>query len=216
MSVIDPGGGEPRPAVVLVPGCTGPGGNVAYAAERMAGEGYVVLTLDYPAAYRSSGGCSQARTEEIAGDVVRAARRLRTLADVDPTRVHLVGWAEGGAGVMRMLADPAMARDVDARSAATLYPTCAALGGEWRVGVPFLMLLGETDQTAPAQNCISLAGNAAGAERVLAIRYGGAGHGFDLPQTASGDTRLREAALQDIRIFFGAPVAASPRPNAAR
>ena len=216
MSVIDPGGTSPRPAIVLVPGCDGAGGNVSYAAERMAGEGFVVLTLDYPAAYRRDGGCTPARTAEIAGDVVRATNRLRDLADVDPTRIHLVGWAEGGAGVMRALADPDLARAADARSAATLYPICAALGGQWRIGVPFLMLLGESDRVAPAQTCIALAENAPGADRVLAIRYGGAGHAFDVPQQAAGanDRRLRDAALQDIRIFFGAP--ASSRPNPTR
>lgn len=223
MSVIDPGGGEPRAGVVLVPGCDGPGRNVAAAAESLAGDGFVVLTLDYPAAYVRDGGCSTSRVARMAGDVVRAANRLRELPDVDPARIHLVGWAEGGAGVMQVLGDPDLARQAGARAAATLYPTCAALGSKWHIGVPFLMLLGEADKIAPPQHCIAIAENAVGAERILAIRYGGAGHAFDAATTggffssaASGDPRLREAALQDIRLFFGSGPAAPSHPAPVR
>lgn len=221
MSVIDPGGGDPRPGVVLVPGCEGTGGNVAAAAERLAADGFVVLTLDYPAAYPRNGGCTPARAERMAADVVRATNRLREQPDVDPTRIHLIGWAEGGAGIMRALGDPELARQAGARAAATLYPTCATLEGNWRISIPFLMLLGEADRIAPAQNCISLAENTVGADRILAIRYGGAGHGFDLPPvrgTVAPDNsaRLRDAALQDIRIFFGVGTSGTPRPIPAR
>jgi dienelactone hydrolase len=73
------------------------------------------------------------------------------------------------------------------------------------------MLLGESDTVAPAPTCEALAGAAGRADRVLAIRYGGAGHGFDIPPTfgfwrgegTRFEARMRDAALQDIRTFFG-------------
>lgn len=190
-------GAAPHPAIVLVSGCAGSPARDAYAAQVLAGAGYVVESVP------RGGACTP---ERLASSALLAAARAATRADVDPTRVHLVGWAEGGAGVIAALGEAGHG----IRSAAAVYPTCAQLG-RVEIGAPLLLLLGEADTLAPAPACEALAGGAGRADRVLAIRYGGAGHGFDIPpafgfwrgEGARFEARMRDAALQDIRTFFG-------------
>jgi dienelactone hydrolase len=190
-------GAAPHPAVILVSGCAVSAARASHAATVLARAGYVVA--DAP----RGGACTP---ESLASDALLAAARVATRAEVDPARVHLVGWAEGGAGVIVALGEAGHG----IRSAAAIYPTCARLG-RVEVGAPLLMLLGEADTVAPAPVCEALAGAAGRADRVLAIRYGGAGHGFDVPPSfgfwrgegARCETRMRDAALQDIRTFFG-------------
>ncbi|MBL8833860.1 MAG: hypothetical protein JNL71_15835 [Rhodospirillales bacterium] len=214
-SVIDPGGEGPRAAALLVPGCDGNGPHVAFAAEKLARDGFVVLTFDYPAAYGLDGDCTPAQTATLDDDIVRAAASLRGHNGVDPARVHLVGWAEGGAGIMAALGDPTRAGRIAARSAAAFYPVCATLSA-WRIDVPFLMLLADSDGGAPAQACIALTEGSKGADKVLAIRYGGAAPRFDVDAKAAAwrfwrrgadafNGPVRDAALGDLRIFFGVP-----------
>ena len=216
MSIIDPGGTDLRPAAILVPGCDGVGPNVTFAAERLARDGFVVLTLDYPSARRIDMDCTPAQTAGIADDVVRAAAQIRRQPNVDPTKLHLVGWAEGGAGVMAALDNSALAAGIGARSAAAFYPACAQLTS-WRARVPFLMLLAEADTLSPPQVCYDLAERAEGSDKVLAIRYGNVGNRFDVPDAARsfwqqwrrGESRfneaVRDAALHDLGIFFVDP-----------
>jgi len=190
-------GAAPHPAIVLVSGCAGSPARDAYAAQVLAGAGYVVESVP------RGGACSPDR---LASDALLAAARVAARADVDPARVHLVGWAEGGAGVIAALGEAGHG----IRSAAALYPTCARLG-RVEIGALVLMVLGEADTVAPAPACEALAGAAGRADRVLAIRYGAAGHGFDIPpafgfwrgEGARFEARMRDAALQDIRTFFG-------------
>lgn len=215
LSVIDPGGEGSRAAALLVPGCDGIGPHVAFAAERLARDGFVVVTLDYPAAYGLDGVCTTAQTATLDDDIVRAAASLRAQTGVDPARVHLVGWAEGGAGIMAALGDPTRAGRIAARSAAAFYPVCAALAA-WQVDVPFLMLLADGD--AHAHTCVSLTEGTKGAAKVLAIRYGGAAPRFDVDgkttqpswrfwrrQADAFNAPVRDAALGDMQIFFGVP-----------
>lgn len=218
-SVIDPGGEDPRAAALLVPGCDGNGPHVAFAAERLARDGFVILTFDYPAAYGLDGGCTPAQTATLDDDIARAAVTLRGQHGVDPARVHLIGWAEGGAGIMAALGDPTRAGRIAARSAAAFYPNCALLA-KWQVDVPFLMLLADRDGNAGAQACIALTEGSKGADNVLAIRYGGVEPRFDVDAKAAAPSwrfwkrspdafngAVRDAALGDLQTFFAVPKA---------
>jgi len=94
------------------------------------------------------------------------------------------------------------------------------------VPVPVLLLLGDADRVSPPEICARLAEAASGGEKVLAIRYGGVGHGFDAPtEFASSATafwrgpravpraayapHVRDAAWADLRAFFDLPQDAS-------
>ncbi len=217
VSTIDPGGDGPHSGAILVPGCDGAGPHVAFAAERLARDGFVVLTLDYPSAYGLDGSCTSTQTATLADDVVRTTAGLRARHGVDPARIHLVGWAEGGSAVMAALADPVRAGNIAARSAAVFYPDCARLS-QWRIDVPFLMLLADRDSVAEAQACIALTEGSKGAGKVLAIRYGGAAPRFDVDDKATAPSwrfwrrdadafngAIRDAAFADLQTFFGVP-----------
>jgi len=87
------------------------------------------------------------------------------------------------------------------------------------VPVPMLLLMGEVDRVMPPDICNRLAERSPGGERVLSIRYGGAGHGFDAPPPSAApslafwrvapaasanrfDPHVRDAAWADIKLFF--------------
>jgi dienelactone hydrolase len=214
VSSIDPGGPGPHAAAILVPGCEGVGPHVAFAAGRLASEGFVVLTLDYPAAYGLDGGCDRAPVEAIGDDIARMAAVLRREANVDPARLHLVGWAEGGAGIMAALGDPTRAERIAARSAAAFYPSCRQLG-TWRIDIPFLLLLADRESGTSPLDCVALTGRSPGADRVLAIRYGSATNRFDVEtprrfwewNAGRFDAAIRDAAFNDLLSFLGVPKA---------
>jgi dienelactone hydrolase len=214
VSTIDPGGAGPHAAAILVPGCEGVGPHVAFAADRLAREGFVVLTLDYPAAYGLDGGCDRAPVDAIGDDIARTAAGLRRQANIDPARLHLVGWAEGGAGIMSALGDSTRAGRIAAHSAAAFYPSCRQLGA-WRTDIPFLLLLADRDSGTSPLDCVALTERSRGADKVLAIRYGSATNRFDVDaprrfwQWNAGrfDAGIRDAAFNDLLSFLGVPKA---------
>lgn len=221
VSVLHPGGSSLRAAAVLVPGCDGVGSNIDDAARRLVEAGVIAVVFDYPRR-QSLGSPSDAscRTLDLAAlrrDLVAVVALTLREANVMPDRVHLIGWGQGGSAVMAVLADVAPR----IRSAAAFYPDCARLE-RWQVPVPMLLLLGDVDRVMPPEICARLAEAASGGENVLAIRYGGVGHGFDVPTEAAAPTvafwrsprtnpraayapHVRDAAWSDIRAFFDLP-----------
>jgi dienelactone hydrolase len=192
----------PFAAVLLVPGCAGAGEHTARAAQDLTQSGFAVSTLDWP-----SGAC---RADDAAAGVPtieRALLRLAAVPGVDRTRLHLVGWAEGGASVLA-----AMAR-TGVRSAAAFYPSCAGLR-EWRPTGPVLLMMGENDTIAPPETCLAAVSRAQDSDKVLAVRYGGVAHGFDedgpgwafwRSSAANAHNKaVRDAAFSDLRIFLDA------------
>ncbi len=200
--IATPPGTAPFGAVLLVPGCAGPGEHTARAARDLARSGFAVATLEWP-----SGAC---RAEDAAAGVPaveRAVRRLAAIPGVDRARLHLVGWAEGGAAVLAAMAQ------TNIRSAAAFYPSCAGLR-EWRPTGPVLLMLAENDTIAPPETCLAAVGRAPDADKVLAIRYGGATHGFDdvgpgwtfwrSSAANAHNTAVRDAAFSDLLAFLDA------------
>jgi dienelactone hydrolase len=197
-----PAGAGPFGAVLLAPGYAGAGAHTARAARELAQAGFAVATM---------AGVCDAQAALAVPAIARAAAKLLATPGADRTRLHLVGWSEGGAGVMAAVAP------TGARSAAAFYPVCGLVAA-WRPAVPFLMILAENDPTAPPETCVDLMGRTPDARNVLAIRYGGVAHGFDNAghpvdpgprwafwrDRASGGYNLavRDAALADLRVFF--------------
>jgi dienelactone hydrolase len=200
--VARPAGIGPFGAALLVPGCAGAGSHTERAARELAAAGFAVAVM--------APVCG-AQAENSVATIRREAARLAASPGVDRARLHLVGWSEGGAGVMAALGE------TGARSAAAFYPTCASVRA-WRPSVPFLMILAENDTTAPPEACLDLMGRTPGAQNVLAVRYGGVAHGFDnaghpadpgsiwtfwrTRPSGSYNPAVRDAALSDLRIFF--------------
>jgi dienelactone hydrolase len=222
VAVLHPGGVGPRAAVVLVPGCDGVGSHIDDAARRLVEAGAIAVVFDYPRRQSLDAACRTLDLAALRRDLAAVVVATQREAGVVPDRVHLIGWGQGGAAVMAALADVAPR----IRSAVAFYPDCGRLE-RWQVPVPMLLLLGDADRVSPPEICTRLAEAAADGEKVLAIRYGGAGHGFDAPtETAEPSLspfgrgrraipraafapHVRDAAWADLRAFFDLPQDAS-------
>ncbi|MCA3263932.1 MAG: dienelactone hydrolase family protein [Telmatospirillum sp.] len=222
VAVLHPGGTAPRATAVLVPGCEGVGSHIDDAARRLAEAGVIAIVFDYPRRQSLDPACRMLDLAALRRDLVAVVALTLREVNVVPDRLHLIGWGQGGSAVMAVLADVAPR----IRSAAAFYPDCTRLE-RWQVPVPMLLLLGDADRIAPPEICARLAEAATGGENVLAIRYGGAGHGFDAPTEMAAPAatafwrspraapraayapHVRDAAWADLRAFFDLPQDAS-------
>jgi len=76
------------------------------------------------------------------------------------------------------------------------------------------LMMGENDTIAPPDTCLAAVSRAQDSDKVLAIRYGGATHGFDdvgpgwafwRSSAANAHNKaVRDAAFSDLRIFLDA------------
>src|SRR5688572_12091029 len=110
--VFRPDGAGPYPAIAFVSGCSGfapVGARKFYerTAEKLRGQGYVVLFVDY-VGRRGLQNCARAPmvTEgDAARDPVAAVTWLRSQESVDKARISALGWSYGGGAVLVALAD---------------------------------------------------------------------------------------------------------------
>jgi len=177
----------PRPAILLVPGCSGfaatSGVNLyEESATELHAAGYVVVFVDY-VARRMQGNCAHVSQAEVSADILEAAAWARTQPGVDPRRISVIGWSYGAGGVLAALrampAPPAFTKAV------LYYPVCRG-AARWSAAVTGLMLLGERDDIAFPDLC-SAVGKAMPPERLRMIMYPGARHGFDMRGLPDGD-----------------------------
>ena len=124
-------------------------------------------------------------------DALGALQWLAAQPGVDPLRVGLLGWSNGGSTVLAASnrSHPEVrAAPVQPTLAVAFYPGCESeLQRGYTPAAPLLMLLGEADDWTPAAPCKALAAAAragAGASGAPAAAvqwesYAGAVHGFD-------------------------------------
>jgi len=177
-----PPGEAPRPAVLLVPGCSGfvpLNGFDIYEdrARELLAAGHVVVFVDYVGP-RHLDSCARVTHAEIGGDVLDAVAWTRRQPGIDADRIAVIGWSFGGGAVLAALrAMPAGARPID--KAITFYPDCRRATPWTAGGVPVLMLLGGSDDVAPAALCDPvIRGAPPGSLR--AVTYPTARHAFDV------------------------------------
>jgi dienelactone hydrolase len=190
-----------HPAIIFRHGCSGLGSEgsinpreMEWAAQ-LNGLGYAVLMVDSFAPRNLVNLCSlrasdPARWFELLKkrekDAQGALAYLRSQAYVEPDRIGVIGWSQGG-GVVLMLLNgtknhlPA----VTPRAAVSFYPVLCSdkeQSAGWMSNVPLLLLQGWNDTWTPAPPCKSFVDGvvARGAKIEMQI-YPGAYHGFDLP-----------------------------------
>jgi dienelactone hydrolase len=202
-------GDAPRPAVVLMHGCSGllnPQGRIfpifrAWMRALFA-KGYDVLTVD-SAASRGFGQTCTAGPNRITmwrdrpSDAYGALQYLQAQPAVAPDRIALMGWSQGGGVVLLSINDKSIGRPAalkqDFKTAVAFYPgvcndkfqskpwTQVEPQG-WTTQLPLLVLFGAADTWTPLAPCEEFlsAAKARGNPVELKI-YANAVHAFDAP-----------------------------------
>ena len=189
----------PAPAVALFHGCGGAFDRRGQLARRMQEyaalfnrAGFSALVVDSLGPRYEVDLCTQrAGSRRVTQsnrrlDALGAIAYLAERADVDPRRIGIVGWSNGGSTVLA--ATNLRHRDVAAALvqpafAVAFYPGCEAdLKRGYEAVAPLLMLVGQADDWSAAAPCRALARDATGPIRPEIEAYAGAYHGFDSDQ----------------------------------
>jgi dienelactone hydrolase len=186
-----PAGAGPFPAVVLLHSCNG---NWQQLDERwgrqIAPWGYVTLTVDSFGPRGIDNTCTSSSPADLAFDAYRALDFLVRDPSVDPDRVAVLGFSQGGWLALSSV-EPGVVEHSSThkfRAAAAFYPLCRTVRGN--LTVPTLILIGELDDWTPADDCRRLAEGTDdyGVSRqkgqsapIKLIVYPGARHAFDAP-----------------------------------
>jgi dienelactone hydrolase len=186
-----PDGTSPSPAIVLLHGCNGHWKRLDELwGKRLAAWGYVTLTVDSFGPRSIDNTCTSGAPVDMALDAYRALDYLAQQPFVDGDRVAAVGFSQGGwlalTSVERGIIEKSARHKF--RSAVAFYPPCGAFKDN--MTVPVLILIGELDDWAPAQDCRDLVAGRDGfgisrekgqGMPIELVIYPGAYHAFDVP-----------------------------------
>lgn len=183
-----------HPAVVFMHGCSGlwssghePKSREAQWARVLNRRGFVVLMVDSFTPRRVKNMCAPSTFD--AGiymmrpyDAYAARAYLQAQQFVDPERIAVMGWSEGGGSVLFTVGSNAPRKTSGFRAAVAFYPgSCnvARLGDGWKSTVPLLVLIGEKDVWTPPGPCVLALD---GAKPLVQFEiFPGAYHDFDWP-----------------------------------
>jgi len=187
-----PDGPGPSPAVVLMHGCGGAWRGIDQRWGRLLAEwGYVTLAIDRFGTRGITHACTGPMPPSTLHDAYRALNFLAGQSSVDPGRVAVVGFSQGGMLALLSVERGEIERSAENkfRAAVGFYPPCAGLKGN--MTVPTLILIGEFDDWTPARECRNLAegrddwGISREKGKGIPIEinvYPGAHHDFDVPR----------------------------------
>jgi dienelactone hydrolase len=143
----------PSPAVVLLHSCNGNWRRLDERwGKRIASWGYAALTVDSfgPRGIKS---CGDKYPNDLAADAYRALKFLVRDSAIDPARVAVLGFAQGGRMALMSVEHGFMEQTSPNkfRAAVAFYPPCRGFKGD--IMVPTLILIGEHDDLTPAEDC---------------------------------------------------------------
>ena len=202
-------GDAPRPAVVLMHGCSG----LRNAEGRIFGSqrawmralfarGYDVLTVD-SAGSRGFGQTCSAGPDKVTEyrdrpkDAYAALQYLQAQPWVRPDRIALMGWSQGGAIALLSINDKSSGRpaglEQDFAVAVAFYPGACSEREQskpftqvepqqWTTAIPLLVLFGEADTWTLFPPCEAFISAARARGNPVELKsYPGAVHAFDAP-----------------------------------
>jgi dienelactone hydrolase len=200
---------KPGPAIVMLHGCSGlldkkgkPIKSYVFWAEHFQKLGYTALLVDSYTPRGVKEICTQRDRailpeRERSHDAHAALAWLRKHPDVDPTKIHLMGWSNGAMTVLHAIRVNAAGAvpGVQFRAAVAMYPGCAGVNKlpDYEINAPLLIQSGAADDWTPAKPCAELVSRLAktGADATM-DSYPGAYHSFDrldLPVRFRADVR---------------------------
>ena len=192
------GDDDRRPVVVMLHGCGGmlnrqgePSARMNTYAQLLNAQGWHVLAVDSltPRGEKEIGtqrtGARQVTMTQRRADTLAALHWVARQPGVDPQRLALLGWSNGGSALLASTnanhPDVAQARTAlnsvgaSLKLAVAFYPGCATeVKRGYQPWSPTLLLLGLADDWTPAAECMPLA---SGQLRIQT--WEGAHHGFD-------------------------------------
>ena len=221
-----PDGPGPLPAVVLMHGCGGAWRGIdARWGKLLADWGYVTLAIDRFGTRGITNACTGGLPPSTLHDAYRALNFLAGQSSVDPSRIAVVGFSQGGMLALLSVERGEFERSSEQkfRAAVGFYPPCAGIKGN--MTVPTLILVGELDDWAPAKECRNLAearddwGISREKGKGIPIEitvYPGAHHDFDVPNFTTAVTVLghhlefnqaaRDQSVDALRKFLQATI----------
>ena len=198
---------EPLPAIIMIHEWWGLNDNIRAMADRLAGEGYIVLAVDlyggktaeFPPDAREL-MLEVVEDPDSATDNLRQAYQFVTTAAGAP-RVASLGWCFGGGWSL----NAAMMFPDDLDAAVIYYGQVTADEDKLRpINAPILGLFGDEDSGISVE---SVRGFEAALQRLRKVHdiqiYRGAGHAFANPTGRNYDAKVAEDAWQRTLEFLG-------------
>jgi len=148
-------------------------------------------------------------------DAYAALAYLQGRADVDPSRIGLQGWSNGGSAALAAMAEKPVANPTGFRAAIAFYPACGLHGRfteHYRAVAPVRIHIGDADEEVSARHCLDFVETARrdGSDVEISL-YPGATHGFDdpgrkrqsVPANAAAFDAAASAAMSFMRARLG-------------
>jgi dienelactone hydrolase len=183
-----PQGSGPFPAVIVMHGCDGVSSHQRSWAGRLVSWGYAAAIVDSFRPRRVNSTClggGNPRPQLRAQDAFNAATYLRTLPQIAPDRIGIIGFSHGGTSTLyTTLASevPAARGGRPFAVAVAYYPTCKDIPPT-PTATDVLILAARDDDWTPAAPCVKLVAARAGQPHAPTIKVYPVVHGFDLPGT---------------------------------
>lgn len=207
---------EPLPAIILIHEWWGLTDSVRAAADRLAGQGYIVLAVDLldgkttdDVAVARDYMLEVVKSPDATAENLRQALDFVTVTAGAPS-VATMGWGLGGTWSL----NAAMMFPDELEAAVVYYGQVSDEPSRLQaIAAPVLGFFGAEDRSVPVSNVESFEMTMQDLGKTLEVQvFEGAGHGFANPEGANYDAALAERSWQQTLGFFDARLYSADAP----